>query len=191
MRRDQDEPGDVNLLLSPLTLAFAGANTFLCRCYLRSAHILPSSRLRQAKRAGTRVWIFALTFPASKEISPAENSSKKRQQCNEISLNFIFKEAYFTRRLKTSREKWWKTINMCCADYLYDNPAADEWLNPSGLVSHHKIQLAKKAQQYCPQFAQLTAAFSDKIRLPECPQTCMPLQRFKQSLWGFTTDKLG
>lgn len=27
VRQDQDEPGDVNLLLSPLTLAFAGGNT--------------------------------------------------------------------------------------------------------------------------------------------------------------------
>lgn len=31
VRQDQDEPGDVNLLLSPLTLAFAGGNTFPCR----------------------------------------------------------------------------------------------------------------------------------------------------------------
>lgn len=40
VRQDQDEPGDVNLLLSPLTLAFAGGNTFLrryCRrCYLQT-----------------------------------------------------------------------------------------------------------------------------------------------------------
>lgn len=37
VRQDQDEPGDVNLLLSPLTLAFAGGNTCRCcqsqRCY--------------------------------------------------------------------------------------------------------------------------------------------------------------
>lgn len=54
VRQDQDEPGDVNLLLSPLTLAFAGGNTLPCRyikrCYLQT--------LRRARRGAhtTSVW---------------------------------------------------------------------------------------------------------------------------------------
>lgn len=50
VRHDQDEPGDVNLLLSPLTLAFAGGNTFHCR-QIQRCYFQPRRRVSGAARA--------------------------------------------------------------------------------------------------------------------------------------------